>query len=198
MQSNAKQCKATQCKAMLSNTKQCKAKHSNRKATHSKTEQSKAMQSNTRPGKEKQSNAKQWMSAEMRLMSPRRKKEIPNWGRAGFMHPSRASPLPYLGKNKFSRIFPQLGLPIRGSNCVPKQPVSGCAAGPPRVPWGRLIWPGSSRNQSLVPQPPNVPNVQNVWQNPQFFFRARRTLNFFPRCARSQMSNMLNVKCQEC
>ena len=39
--------------------------------------------------------------------------------------------------------IPQLGLPIRGSNCVPKQPVGCHGLHEPRVPRGMLIWPGS-------------------------------------------------------
>ena len=95
--------------------------------------------------------------------------------------------------------IPQLGLPIRGSNWIPKQPVASSGAGPPRVPRGLLIWPGSPRIQSLVPQPPNVQNVQNVWQNPKkIVSRSKNPKKNVSRCARSQMSNMLNVKCQEC
>ena len=88
-------------------------------------------------------------------------------------------------------VFPQLGLPIRGSNCVPKQPVSRNAGAPPRVPQGLLIWPGSSRIQSLVPQHPNVQNVQNVWQNPKIFFSRSKNPNFLFRAARE-------VKCPTC
>ena len=57
-------------------------------------------------------------------------------------------------------IFPQLGLPIRGSYCVPKQWVSCAGLRAPRVPGmrparvpGMRPPPGSLGLQSLVPRP---------------------------------------------
>ena len=49
----------------------------------------------------------------------------------------------------FWRVFPQLGLPIRGSYCVPKQWVSCSGLRAPRVPW---------RNR-----PPRVPWASRAW-----------------------------------
>ena len=55
MQSNAKQCKAKQCKAMESNAKQCKAMQSNAKQCHANAKQCKTKQSNANQHKAMQS-----------------------------------------------------------------------------------------------------------------------------------------------
>jgi hypothetical protein len=70
MQSNAKQCKAhaeaMQCKAKQSHAKQCKGMQNKTKQSHAK--QCKAMQKHSK-----------------RHATLLNKKEIPNWGHAGFM-----------------------------------------------------------------------------------------------------------------
>ena len=100
MQSNAKQCKAKQINAKQCKAKQCNAMQSN--ATQCKAMQSKAMQS-----KAKQRNRYMWhlLPSHHKPLKPLHvtplssphpktqnaftmflgKKEIPNWGRAGFI-----------------------------------------------------------------------------------------------------------------
>ena len=61
------------------------------------------------------------------------KKEIPNWGRAGFIV---FKVWGCVCCTPDLNIFPQLGLPIRGSNCITKQPVGCHGVSEGRVPWG--------------------------------------------------------------
>ena len=114
MQSNAKQCKAMQsnakqCKAMQSKANQCKTVQS--KAMQRNAKQCNAMQSNAKQSNAKQSKATkplhvtpspfssqtpETVTCDTSLLPPSqnperlynvfgKKKEIPNWGRAGFI-----------------------------------------------------------------------------------------------------------------
>ena len=97
--------------------------------------------------------------------------------------------------------FPRLGLPIRGSNCILKQPVGCTGVSAPRVPWGTgpPLVPWASRAWFLSPKVKSQKCQKNPkCQKHQFFFCAAREV----KCQTCKMSNMSNmskmskVKCQ--
>ena len=116
---------------MQSNAKQSKAMQSNAK-------QSNAKQCKTRQSKAKQCKA---MNAFKNAFNMFLKKATnPNWCRAGFIC-------------QVMTVFPQLGLPIRCSNYVPKQPVGCPGAARARVPRGMLPGRVPPASSAWFPQP---------------------------------------------